>query len=141
MLSDSQALSTLYTKLSTSISTFLSRPSARVSLTTVFYAYIPLLFRAWLCAQTSSLWARYTVLHEIIMRLHCWFHLVSSSPNVTAFGLFTCPVLVISLIDLPYRPGELSQNSCGSEDGLKKVHQGSEFSDHCGISISLLRHI
>lgn len=119
VLSDFQTLSTIYTKMSASV--YISAQAiSLVSLTTVFHAFIPPLFRAWLSAQTSSLWARHTVLHEIIMRLHWWFHKVSSSPNVTAFGLLTCPALVISLIDLPCRPGEPSQNSCGSEDGLKK---------------------
>lgn len=99
-----------YSKLSAYICTFLHRPSAYVSLTVVFYSFNLSCMAQW----SVSLWAHHTVLHEIIIRLRWWFHKVSSSPNVTAFGLLTHPALVISLIDLPYRPGEQSQSSCGS---------------------------
>ncbi len=62
---------------------------------------------------------------------------MSSSPNVTVFGLLTHPALVISLNDLPFWLGERSQSSSGSEDGLWKVQEGSWFSDDFGICISL----
>lgn len=64
-----QTLFAHYAKLSAYICAFLTRPSAHLINNHLLCFLSPSLSRAWLSAQTASLWAHHTVLHEIIMRL------------------------------------------------------------------------